>query len=832
MKRSFFILALALLWSLSSCNLYKVVPPGKQLLRKNKINYTQKEIIKPSQLDPYILQHPNFYIFGYPVLVGIYSIADPYPDSTFVRFINRHPGFRRTFVRIFSEKQLYQLRLYYIGLNKEIQSFGQKPVIIDTAKTAKSARNLHFVFKNKGFLLNRTAWEVVPVRKLYADVWYRIREGERFYIDTVRHELKSPVVRRLFQDIRPRLQVEPGKPYDRDYIIHDRDLITRHLRNHGLYDFQLSHIRYDVIYDTVPKPYVNIRMLIGNRLIQQGDTLIEKPFVPYHYDTVSVMTLKNFREDRKHFDRVVRDSLYVFYYPATVYFRPDLLKKSLFIRPGALYSDQNVDRTRTQLMHLQNFRQVYITHTPHDDSLLTARIALIPLKKYEWDASLNITRSNIRPLGLNFETSLTWHNVFHGFENLSLSYYSLWASSVRFSHTQNRFEFNVREWGIDLHLRIPRITAPFIQRWIPMFMQPQTDFGLRYLTQTNIGLDREKIYMRYGYEWKPNRHVTNKFRPLEINYVNYKNPSQYFRLYTSAFNTLRQIALQYYQRNITPEEADAFIRYVLENEPPDSEIYREVSRIYERKTRLTENVLIISSNYSAVFDSRKDLLDSDYTLIKGYTSLAGWLPSAVSKVMRLPVNQVGQEMINKVPYAQFWKGEFTFIRHWDLGKNHIMAYRFFGGIAIPFGNSKNIPFVEAYYAGGSSDIRAWRAFELGPGSTGGIGEFNEANFKLMSNWEYRFPIKDAHRGAVFVDAGNIWNVFDDIPYEEAKFKGWSSLRDIAVGAGFGYRYDFGFFALRLDYAFKIYDPALPLDQRWRKPRLDKGTLQIGINYPF
>jgi len=831
MKRAIFILLLISLLG-QSCNLYKVVPPGKQLLRKNKVNYTQKEVIKPAHLDPYILQHPNFYIFGYPVLVGIYSIADPHPDSTYYRFVREHPRLMNTFARIFSEKQIYQLRLYYLGLNREIQSFGQKPVIVDTSKTAKSARNLHFVFKNKGFLLNRTDWEVMPVRKLYADVYYGIREGPRFGIDTVRNELQSPVVRKLFRDIEPQLQVKPGKPYDRDYIIHDRDLITEYFRNNGLYDFQLSHIRYDVIYDTVPRPYVNIHTFIGNRIEQLGDTVIEKPFVPYYYDSIRVAVLKNFRQTEPQNKQVFARGRFRFLFPKDIYFRPDLLEKSVFMRPGQLYSDKNVNRTRTQLMHLQNFRQVYITHDTHGDSLLTGKIALIPLKKFGWDASLNITRSNIRPLGLNFETSLTWHNVFHGFENLSLSYYSLWASSVRFSTADDQWEFNVREWGIDLNLRIPRITAPFIQRWIPMFMQPQTDFGLRYLTQTNIGLDREKVYMRYGYEWKPNHSVTNKLRPLEINYVNYKNPSQYFELYTSAFNTLLEIAQTYYGMEITPDQADAFIQYVLQTEPPDSEIYQEVSSIYERKTRLTENVLIISSNYSFLYDTRSDLLDQDYWQFKTYTSLAGWLPALAGKITPLPVNQFGQEMINKVPYAQFWKGELTFIKHWDFGKNRVMAYRFFGGIAIPFGNSKNIPFVEAYYAGGSSDIRAWRAFELGPGSTGGIGEFNEANFKLMSNWEFRFPLKDAHRGAIFVDAGNIWNVFDDIPYEDAKFKGWSSLRDIAIGAGFGYRYDFGFFALRLDYAFKIYDPAYPLDQRWRKPKLNEGTLQIGINYPF
>ncbi len=831
-KPRFIFLLLLFLTGLSSCNLYKVVPEGKQLLRKNKLNYKEKEIIKPSKLDNYILQQPNFYIFGYPVLVGIYSIADPYPDSTYQRFIRNHPGFVRHFSKIFSEKQLYQLRIYYNGFNRQIQSFGQKPVLIDTSKTAKSARNLHYVFKNHGFLLNRTRWQILPRRRIYADVEYAVREGPRFRIDTVTHQLRSPVVKQLFGRIRHKLQLKPGLPYNRDYIIHDRDLITSYFRNHGLFDFQLADIRYDVVYDTLPHPYVNVHTLIGNKIIQEGDSIYEKPFLPYRYDSIHVHILRDLRDSHPRYTLEKYIDRYGFHYATPTYFRPKWLRESLFMRPDSLYADRDVNRTRRQLMNLQNFRQIYITHEKINDSLLTGHIFLVPIKRFSLDASVNLTRSNIRPAGIHYEASLVWHNLFNGFENLSLSYYSLYASSIRFNISKGKYDFNVREWGIDLNLRIPRIVAPVIPRWIPMFMQPQTNLGLRYLTQTNIGLDREKIYMRYGYEWKPNRIVTNKVYPLEINYVNYKNPEQYFELYTTAFNTLRDIARNVYNTDITPAGADEFIEYVLDNAPPDSEVYRTVRQIYERKSRLTENVLIINSHYDMTYDTRSDLLDQDYSLYKFYIGVAGWLPALAAEFTDMPVNQFGQKMVNKVPYAQFYKTEFTYIKHWDFGKNRIMAYRFFTGLAIPYGNSKNIPFVEAYYAGGSSDIRAWRAFELGPGSSGGLGEFNEANFKLMTNWELRFPIKEAHRGAVFVDAGNIWNLWDDIPYEDAKFKGWSSLKDVAVGAGFGYRYDFGFFALRLDYAFKIHDPAYPPGERWKKPKLNEGTLQIGINYPF
>ncbi len=818
---------------IGSCNIHKLVPQGRYLLRKNKLNYRHTATIKPAKAQNYILQQPNFYVLGYPVLVGVYSIADPQPDSTYNRFVRRHPGGIRLFKRIFSEKQVYQLRMYYAGLNRQIQAFGQPPVLVDSFKVKRSARNLQLLFKNRGFLDNTTRWAIHPQKALKADVHYTIAEGPRYRIDSVSNSISSPVVKQLYKQIRPRLYSHPHRYYNRDSLALDREKMTAYFRNHGLYDFQLANIHYDIIYDSIPHPYIHLHTLIPDKVFRRGDSILTRPFLPFRYDSLRIRIVRDIHTRTHRPARIDTLGKKLFFYPRERRFRSELLARSLFLHPDSLYSDRNLNRTREQLMNLENFWQIYINHFPKNDSLLDAEIVLVPNKRFGTSASVGVSRSNIRPLGISFEGAVTWRNVFHGFENLSLSVYSLWASSIRFNLPKGNLNFNVRETGIDLNLRIPRIIAPKpIQRLIPMYMRPKTHLGLRYNTQTNIGLDRQKIYFLYGYEWRPNHIVTNTVNPLEINHVNYKNPDQYFEIYSAAFDRLNQIAQTYYGSGIDPGQADDFIHTALNDPALPADVRNTIRQIYERKTRLTENVLIINSNYRLLYDTRSSLTDPDFWMHKFYLGFAGWLPGLVSKITPLPENNVGQRTVNGVPYAQFVKAEYSYIRHWELSKNNILAARFYTGLAVPFGNSRNVPFVEAFYAGGSTDIRAWRAFELGPGSTGGIGDFNEANFKLMANAEWRFGIMDAHRGALFVDAGNIWNLWDDIPYEKAKFHGWQSLRDIGIGAGFGYRYDFGFFALRLDYAFKIYDPAYPLPQRWKWPRITDGTLQLGINYPF
>ncbi len=105
--------------------------------------------------------------------------------------------------------------------------------------------------------------------------------------------------------------------------------------------------------------------------------------------------------------------------------------------------------------------------------------------------------------------------------------------------------------------------------------------------------------------------------------------------------------------------------------------------------------------------------------------------------------------------------------------------------------------------------------------------------KLLFSTEFRFGIFGQLNGAFFVDAGNIWNVSDIVIDPDAVFSGLESLENIAVGSGFGFRYDFNFFVIRLDLGFKTYNPALPENEKWFKEmRFDKSVINIGINYPF
>src|SRR5690606_29819917 len=211
---------------------------------------------------------------------------------------------------------------------------------------------------------------------------------------------------------------------------------------------------------------------------------------------------------------------------------------------------------------------------------------------------------------------------------------------------------------------------------------------------------------------------------------------------------------------------------------------------------------------------------------------AGNTLSLLAKISKELKSQGRNNTILGVAYSQYIKTEFEFIKHFDMGVKKVLAMRAFGGIAIPYGNSNSVPFSRSYFAGGSNDNRAWQSYSLGPGSAKTIYDFNEANMKLAFSTEYRFNVFGALNAALFVDAGNIWNVLDNVTDERRTFDNIKSLSDTAIGSGFGGRYDFNFFVVRLDVGFKTYNPA-DESQRWfRDYNFANCVLNIGINYPF
>ncbi|HKL89749.1 MAG TPA: BamA/TamA family outer membrane protein [Allomuricauda sp.] len=407
------------------------------------------------------------------------------------------------------------------------------------------------------------------------------------------------------------------------------------------------------------------------------------------------------------------------------------------------------------------------------------------------------------------------------------------------------------ELGGDVTITFPRIWLPFnTEKIIPYYMLPQSRLSAGTNFQRNIGLDKQSLNSVLSYNWSPSTRLKNNIELLNVEFVRNVNPDNFYNVYRNTFSNLDDIAddfqddpqnASYFDDLDTddptlsiPDGANSFANDVLNGTlTVDNDQFDEVNSIEERRQRLTENNLIFATNFAHTKNSKSGINDLDFYQYRIKLESAGAMLSLLTNVIPYNENDNGQYLVFGVPYSQYVKTEFDYIRHWSIGGGQVIAFRSFSGLAIPYGNSDNIPFVRSYFAGGSNDNRAWNAYELGPGSTDNINDFNEANLKLALNLEYRFPIAGNVKGALFADAGNIWNVFDNETNPDAIFSGFASLGDIALGTGAGLRYDFTYFVFRLDVGFKTYNPAKVGSDRWFDGyNFKRAVFNIGINYPF
>ena len=199
------------------------------------------------------------------------------------------------------------------------------------------------------------------------------------------------------------------------------------------------------------------------------------------------------------------------------------------------------------------------------------------------------------------------------------------------------------------------------------------------------------------------------------------------------------------------------------------------------------------------------------------------------------------------------------------------AFRLYTGVGVPLLGSdtnRTLPFFKQYIGGGSNSMRGWpiRGIGIGgqplaPFSSASIFNDRTGDMQIEGNMEYRYDILRiipntlTLRGALFVDAGNIWNLRynkTDGTEDSAQFRFKNIYKQLGVSAGTGFRLDFNNFLVRFDFGFRFKRPELFYDNDgWKAPsisfndffqkifarsekqwRYENFNFSIGINYPF
>ena len=785
-------LILILLLFISGCSLQKTISNKDFIVEKTNIKIDGK-IIKKDSLKELITFKENSKFLGIPISALIASSAKKNSDSLFKKLISKKNK-REKLTNIFSQKQLFQIKKYYNNFNDWKKNNGEKISLIDSSKINKSLENISLYFKNIGYLNNSVSFNVNKKLQKKAFVDLNVEKGPRYYIGNIVSKIESKIIDSIYNKNRFNSFIRENEFFVTKNFDLERNRLYNLFRNNGIYGFQINSIVFSVKMDSTRNNYS-----LPVDIIINGDDYKILKIRNINLEEIDNETKFNFNEG--------------------------FLQSKIKFRKNSVFNDSLRKSTLKALNTLDLFNFPSVQYTEINNNTLDANIILNNKKKFGLGFGFDLKQSDIEDIGIAFENRFKSRNFFKNGENLNLSA----SGSIGKSGKKTISQINY-----DLTINFPRFL--FFEKYTDNLENKSTFLSLGSSNQRNIGLDRNSFKLDFNYGWsKKNKFID--FSAIYIELINNKNIENYFNIYSNSYGQLNFISSKYTsdskyflnsQLNI-PNGINLFIGDVLNgNLVVDSEDFSLVSYIDGRRQRLISNNLIVGSSFqiSNNYDNRYDKKNFRQWKLKFKSS--GNLASIL-----INKNSEGKKLISDLEFSQFLKIESSFIRHWDVSDNSLFAVRYFGGIAIPFGNSNNIPFSESFFGGGSNDNRAWEVYKLGPGSSGAKNEFNEANLKLALNLEYRFKMFGNFNGAIFTDIGNIWNVLDDTEEESRSFNGFKDLDELAIGSGIGLRYDSGLFIFRLDMGLKTYNPALIKNDRWFNDfSLKKAVFNIGLNYPF
>ena len=831
-----------------NCSGTRILSTTDYVVDKNEI-YEDGILLKNDPINFVLKTKSNKKIIGIPLKKILFKASHPNPEDQFKNWLDKKDKRRKRLENLISNKQIRALNNYAIKFNNWLKKTGEAPTIYDSLDVKISKDNIIQYYKNLGYFNVEVESETEKINEKKLILKYKINPNERYLIDSITTSIESPELSILYDKNKTDQIINKGEPFEIKKFEDERERLFTIFRNNGVYNFQQNSIQFTASIDSTGKDLkIPVNIKIANIQKRLNDSIINLPYKKYKIKGTSIfINNENKISSQAEYDHSITFENFKIYSNGKLKYNPKAITSGISIREGEFYSDLDRNLTYRYFTNLKNFKYPNINYTllSEKDNELNTTIILNPKERFSLGFDLDLSHSNIQDFGIGLGGGLGIRNVFRGAEILEINIQNTLGASRDIAKIGEQF-FNIFELGADIKLSVARLLfPPFNKDLVQSSMYPKTEIVFGSSLQKNVGLDKQFFKVNYQFDWKPNNKKRVQFKLIDLEFINNRNISNYFNVFRNSYDRLNNIAKQTStnqslidtEGNLNiPDGANNFIFDVLNNNTNltfEDEEYKTVNTLKERYDRLTANNLILGSSLSLNTNSQESIFDENFYQFRWKIDLIGNLLRFFLKSINANQNETNYYTLGGVSPSQYIKTEIDYIKHWSLGRERIFAFHAFTGIAIPYGNSSNVPFARSYFSGGSNDNRAWRAYELGPGSSNNINEFNEANFKLAFNLEYRFPISGPLNGGLFIDIGNIWNLWDNVNDTAMSFSGLKDLNELAIGSGFGLRYDFDFFVFRFDTGFKTYNPALSVGQRWWSEfNLRNAVLNIGINYPF
>ena len=679
-------------------------------------------------------------------------------------------------------------------LKKWLKKHGEAPVLISSVKPRATSEIIDAKLFNVGIFKSYSEYKIVE-KKQTAKVVYTSHVHAPYKVKEVTYAIDDERIMETINKEKKKSLIRQGKDYNLVDVKNERVRLDALLKNNGYFYFNPDYLVYKA--DTSAKGYtVSLKLTIKDSIPENALTVyrINKVVIDQDY------SLSNRASKTPRDSTLFQNNLFLSR-KSGMNIKPKSILRSIYLRRNEIYSRQNHNITLNRLMSLGTFKFVQVKFADSDTlapGFLDARILLTNMSKRNFKSELDIVSKSNKYTGPRLDVMLLNRNTFGGAELLKLNLAGSFEAQIN-GQKKNLYTYS---FNPKVELTFPRILFPLKLKRSNSMYTPKTliSFSYNYLKRVDY-FSMQTFQLIYGFRWKENILKEHEINPIYASYTSIGNQSAAFR--------------------------DLLIKNPF------------LQKSYK-------NQFIAGGNYSFTYNEQVIEGKKMQFYFQGTAETAGNIFSLVKSISgQKPLSDNPSNIFGSI-YAQYAKFSIDTRSYYNISEKNKLAMRFFAGIGKPYGNSSLLPYTKQFFSGGPNSIRAFQINSVGPGTyyqTKDNRWFLQlgGDIKLELNTEYRFNIYRFFKGALFVDAGNVWLNKANPENLGSPFVFSRFMNELAVGSGFGLRFDVSFFILRFDLAFPLRKPWLEENKRWVINQIDFTSsswrkenlvLNIAIGYPF
>lgn len=656
--------------------------------------------------------------------------------------------------------------------------FGEPPVFVSSVDLQKNSSILQNRLQNESYFQAQVTGDTIGKAKV-AKAVYTVQAGPAYKYRNITFPTGKGSLDTAVAGTSAKTFLKPGNKYNLDIVKNERLRIDARLKEEGFYYYAPEDIIVQLD-STIAGHQVDANVKIKDNTANKAKRI-------YTINNIYVYPAYTLRDTALKLDSAVKYRWYNVIDRRRRTVKPFVFKNTVLLHPGEVYNRTDHTNSLSRFVELGPFKFVRnrFQEVGQDSSKLDVFYFLTqyPKKSLSFDALFRTTSANYNGTQLN----LNWRNrnAFKGAENLTVTLFGSTDGQIASSYGGHALS----QVGVQTTLSWPRFISPFNFKADNAFI-PRTNLTLGYSVVNRSGLyDLNSFNGSFGYQWKQSVHKTHELNLINVTFV---NPLKVDTLYTDSIRKTRNPSLKHV---IDPQFTFG---------PSYSYTYTNTTETYRRNTIYYNGRISLSGNILG--------------LVLGADTLGG-----------KPKTLFGTN------FNQYVKLENEIRYFHKVGLNSQIATRLIVGVGIPYGNSTILPYSQQFFIGGANSLRGFRARSIGPGSVDPTSVNPSGNafladqsgdIKIEGNIEFRPKLFSIVYGALFVDAGNIWNYRSHPGQENGVFSS-NFLSQMAADAGFGLRFDASVLVLRTDFGFPILKP-------WSNSQtsIPGMVFNLAIGYPF